>query len=146
MLRLMWCLDHAVLSLLIQNFAMMNGHCEQTNHRYSIFCPVANLHSSICTIIGSAPSGRCHPVMSRVNSIYWSRPTTTFSICIPNPFRSGPLRPEPVRSKPTGTSPSGSCSANIRFSCTRVYCYIRITKAVYKTGRTFLTKIITKLY
>ena len=104
--------------LLIQNLAMMNGHCEQTNHRYSIFRPVANLHSSIRTIIGSAPSGRCHPVMSRVNSIYWSRPTTTFSICIPNPYRSGPLRPEPVRSKPTGTSPSGSCSANIRFSCT----------------------------
>ena len=60
--------------------------------------PVANLHSSIRTIIGSAPSGRCHPVTSRVNSIYWSRPTTTFSICIPNPNRSGPLCPEPVRS------------------------------------------------
>ena len=97
MLRLWWCLDHAVLSLLIQNFAMMNGHCEQTNHRYSIFRPVANLHSSIRTIIGSAPSGRCHPVMSREHSIYWSRPTTTFSICIPNPNRSGPLHPEPVR-------------------------------------------------
>ena len=92
------------LTLSLPAFSIVNTKlCDdewtvQTNKSQVLYIrPVANLHYSIVPY-RSVPPVAAHQVMCRVDSIYWSCPTTTFSICIPNPNRSGPLRPEPVRS------------------------------------------------
>ena len=132
--------------LLIQNFSMMNGHCEQTNHRYSI-----SVLLRICILpfvpYWQRPSGRCHTVTSRVDSIHWSRPPTTFSI-MASTICNGDFQTDPdlfVRILFYQHSIQLHRIRSPAFPF-RMYCYIRITKAVYMTGRTFLTRIITKLY
>ena len=82
--------------LLIQNFSMMNGQCEQTNHRYSLsvllrICIIPSYHYR------SAPSVAAQPVMCQV--VFYLHVSSHHYIqyySLLNPKRPGPLCPEPV--------------------------------------------------
>ena len=84
MLRLWSWLEPPSFPLLIQNFAMMNGQCKQTNHRYSI-----SVLLQICIIplyhYRARPLDAAQTVMCQVDKAilpFYLRtcPTTTFSI------------------------------------------------------------------
>ena len=99
MLRLWsWLWASLPFPLLIQNFAMMNGQCKQTNHRYSIsvllrICIIPLYHYRACSFgncpNSDVPSGFLSTgLVSPLHSVF----------CVLNPNCSGPLCPEPVQS------------------------------------------------
>ena len=124
--------------LLIQNFSMMNGQCEQTNHRYRYSLSVL---LRICIIPSyhyhSAPSDAAQPVMCQV--VFYLHVSSHHYIqyySLLNPKRPGPLRPEPVLLNICSATPN-QASAYPFWRC----CYKRITKALQTTERKFLNRL-----